>query len=224
MLGCRLNYSNQSHALFLLHEIFVNASYAFTHQSASPRIIDCGANIGFSIAFFKFFCPQAFIIAFEPEPQTFSHLAQNISQNGWHDVQLHQAAVSDHDGTLLLYSNPTDADSILASVDPAWGGGRPQTVPSIRLSSLIRQPVDFLKMDIEGAEYVVLQDLLSSGTLDQVQETIIEYHPTPNASQVRENLVAQMQMAGWQVTRRADSISSPTGLLHAIKISPSARS
>ncbi len=36
-LGYRLDYFNQSHALFLVHEIFVNAAYSFTSRIASAH-------------------------------------------------------------------------------------------------------------------------------------------------------------------------------------------
>src|SRR5262245_45483539 len=62
--GFRIDYLNQSHALFLLHEIFVNAEYEFSSANVCPRIVDCGANIGMSVLFFKALYPDAEILAF----------------------------------------------------------------------------------------------------------------------------------------------------------------
>ena len=53
MLGYRVDYFNRSHALFLVHEIFVNATYRFASRSARPSVIDCGSNIGLSVLFSK---------------------------------------------------------------------------------------------------------------------------------------------------------------------------
>jgi hypothetical protein len=49
-------------------------------------------------------------------------------------------------------------------------------VTSASLSRLIDGPVDFLKMDIEGAELRVLRDLEVHRKLHLVREMVIEYH------------------------------------------------
>ena len=103
LLGYRLDYSNQSHALFLVHEIFVNGAYVFSSPNPRPRILDCGANIGAAVLFFKAFRPDARVIAFEPDPTTFARLAQTIVTNGLQDVQAEEAAVGEADGTTTFY-------------------------------------------------------------------------------------------------------------------------
>jgi hypothetical protein len=49
-------------------------------------------------------------------------------------------------------------------------------VPARRLSSFITQRVELLKMDIEGAEDSVLQELAASGKLELIQQIHLEYH------------------------------------------------
>ena len=84
MLGYRIDNFNQSHALFLVHEIFADGTYAFTSRAVCPRIVDCGANIGLSVIFFKALHPGANIVAFEPEPVTFARLKETMDRNGLH--------------------------------------------------------------------------------------------------------------------------------------------
>jgi hypothetical protein len=49
-------------------------------------------------------------------------------------------------------------------------------VEAVRLSEFVREEVDFLKMDIEGAEAEVLEELAEADKLRLVREMVIEYH------------------------------------------------
>src|SRR5688572_8635835 len=49
-------------------EIFKRGIYRFETPSESPQIIDCGANIGLSVIYFKRLFPAARITAFEADP------------------------------------------------------------------------------------------------------------------------------------------------------------
>ena len=49
-------------------------------------------------------------------------------------------------------------------------------VPAVRLSRYVTKPVDFLKLDVEGSELPVLRDLVSSGTIAQIRQMVIEFH------------------------------------------------
>jgi hypothetical protein len=49
-------------------------------------------------------------------------------------------------------------------------------VRAVRLSTFITEEVDFLKIDIEGAEMEVLEELAASGKMNLVQQMAIEFH------------------------------------------------
>jgi FkbM family methyltransferase len=176
LLGARIDYPNQSHALFLVHEIFVQATYAFRSRSAAPLIVDCGANIGMATLFFKALFPAARVIAIEAEPNTCRWLRQTVERNGLQDVEIVPAAVLDRDGTVTLFTPGSDPGSMASSIrgESSQGGG--VEVSAIRLSTLIREPVDLLKLDVEGAEYVVIRELVASGAIRWVREVVIEFH------------------------------------------------
>src|SRR5690349_14366069 len=67
LFGRTLRYTNRFWLLHSLEEIFIDKVYLFHSAELSPRIIDCGANIGLSVIFFKRTFPSAKIIAFEPD-------------------------------------------------------------------------------------------------------------------------------------------------------------
>ncbi|HZY58181.1 MAG TPA: FkbM family methyltransferase, partial [Candidatus Binataceae bacterium] len=51
------------------------------------------------------------------------------------------------------------------------------------LSEFIQEPIDFLKLTIDGDELTVLQELETSGTLSQVRELVVEFISRPNDDQ-----------------------------------------
>jgi FkbM family methyltransferase len=212
LLGYTVAYTNQTAALLLLHEIFVNAAYAFDVTRTRPRIVDCGANIGMSIVFFKAYAPDCRILAIEPDPATFAVLRRTVDRNALPDVELLHAAVAGTDGTVTLYGD-ADAGSITSSIRRDWGGGTASTVPARRLSDLITEPIDFLKLDIEGAEYEVIDDLAENGRLPLVAETVVECHVLPDAPDARERLIARLRGAGFDA-RIVSETGTATSLVH----------
>lgn len=215
LLGYRVEYFNRSHALFLVHEIFVNAAYAFDSRNPHARVVDCGANIGMTLLFFKAFCPDAQVIAFEPDPFTFAQLVKTIEVNGLRDVQAGNAAVGDRDGIVAFFNSALDPGSLTASTDPAWGGNTRQEVRVVRLSTLLREPVDFLKLDVEGAEYEVVQDLIATGAIGWVLEAVIEYHELPAQSNGGRRLTSALEGAGFEVTIVAADPAQRNGVIRA---------
>ncbi len=161
----------------LIEEIFGRKIYSFTTENKRPLILDLGANIGMSILFFKRQWPEARVLAFEPDPKTFEVLSQNVKTHGWKDVELHNRAVSDKEGETDFYTDPTGNSSLESSL---YGNRIAQAVKSrvktSPLSRFITGPVDFLKMDIEGGEGAVLEELASSGALANIKAMAVEYH------------------------------------------------
>ena len=196
--GFHIDYPNQSHAVFLVHEVFVNGEYLFHTTATRPRIVDCGANIGISVLFFKALYPAAEIVAFEPDPVAFECLTHTIESNQLQSVAVEQAAVTEHGGTVTLYRPRSDPGSLVASIDPAWGGSEGEPVRAVRLSDYITAPVDFLKIDIEGAEPGVVRDLVNGGAIKWIRETAIEYHHREPQADALERMAEALRAAGFE--------------------------
>jgi FkbM family methyltransferase len=161
----------------LFKEIFLEASYFFKADTETPVIIDCGSNIGMSVLFFKLLYPKARIIAFEPDPLTFETLRRNVNNNHLSNVELHQVALSDKDGSLELFRNDApDISSLRMSMLRERQVGQSVIVPARRLSDYILCDVDLVKIDVEGAEEVVIGDLVSANKLRYIKRLHIEYH------------------------------------------------
>jgi FkbM family methyltransferase len=160
----------------LFDEIFIEEEYCFIADSAQPFIIDCGSNIGLSILYFKKLYPGARIIGFEPFPTAFDVLTTNIAANRLTCVSVYNLAVARQQGSQTFYYDPSDLGSLRMSLCADRLKGDPIMVKTTRLSSYITGPVDLLKMDIEGAEPEVLDELNESGALVHVKALFLEYH------------------------------------------------
>jgi len=169
----------------LKSEVFTQGVYYFESDNPRPRIIDAGAHIGLSTLYFKKIFPFSHIISLEPNPLTFSLLEKNIFENQVQDVELHQAALAAGAEKSTFFMDDTENEWFsTAGFSPgAWNGmqnSKQISVETLQLASFLDKTVDFLKMDIEGAEQEVL--LASGDQIKQVKKIIIEFHTVPHQS------------------------------------------
>jgi FkbM family methyltransferase len=172
-------YAYDYYSLATLYmEIFLDQVYHFDATHAKPKIVDCGANIGMAILYFKKLYPQSEIWAYEANPVAFELLKRNVQENNIEGVQLFNYVLSSENGVVDFYV-PDQKGSLNASLHQKIAGGERQLLPSYQLSGLlpgIGKEIDFMKIDIEGAEEDVIKDLYSSRYLTHVKHFIIEYH------------------------------------------------
>ncbi|MCH6255231.1 FkbM family methyltransferase [Puniceicoccaceae bacterium K14] len=176
-LGTELNVPSHWDALHLFHEVVLFQPYRFKSENDCPLIIDGGSNCGFSIGYFKHLYPESKLIGIEPNPSVYSILKSNADSNSWENVTLYRAALTGESGdSLSLHSqvghsmNTSVVGGFVKSSDSALCS----TVHTVSLQELVSGPVDFLKLDIEGAEAEVLDS--SSASLSLVKCGFIEYH------------------------------------------------
>jgi FkbM family methyltransferase len=173
-------------------DIFMRRIYHFATAEAAPMVIDGGGCIGMSVLYFKRCYPRAKVLCFEPDAQMFALLEQNMRANQLEDVRLVQAGLSDQDGDAAFLPDGSDGGRLVA---PGAGAA---TVRTVRLSPHIDGPVDFLKLNIEGAELPVLRELESSGKLAQVRRLVIEYHGWANDRQKLAPLLELLDRNGFR--------------------------
>ena len=181
----------------LYEDIFIHRIYHFGAQRPDPLILDCGSNIGMSVLYFKHVYPQARVIGFEPDPEICLYFRENIANNGLNDVQVVQAALAGQKGTLSFCSDGRCGSHL--GRYPL--GGRPAEwtkceVACVRLRDYLTEPVDFLKMNIEGAEWEVLAD--SEDRLRQVRELVIEYHHLPGLARTLHKILELLHRQGFE--------------------------
>jgi FkbM family methyltransferase len=161
LLGHRMRLDPQSQKGYLLG----------TYEPGCVRIVqtlvkpgwfvaDLGAHIGyFTLLLAKCVGPEGRVFAFEPSPENFAVLRENIALNGYENVHVEQKAVSNKDGTVILRPGP----GTLSSMNAICEKGRGVAVEAVALDHWFlsqRLPtLHFLKIDIEGAEDLAIEGM-----------------------------------------------------------------
>ena len=122
--------------------------------------IDVGANVGYYTLLLASLSPRGQVHAFEPVPRNFDLLSKNIQLNGFENVVLNRCAVGNRNGEMRF----TDAEDGAYSSFLDTGRRAPSgtiTVPTRTLTSYCEERglhrIDFMKVDVEGAELMVLE-------------------------------------------------------------------
>jgi FkbM family methyltransferase len=167
LFGKSVYFSNATEFVAGLKEIFLDKIYSLRLPD-HPYILDCGANIGLSVIYMKKQYPNAEIVAFEPDSENFELLKKNVEAGEYTNIDLRNEAVWTENTTVHFSSKGTTDSHISSQKTDSV------EVVAIRLKDLITRKIDFLKIDIEGAEYQVIKDI--SEKLDLVDNMFVEYH------------------------------------------------
>jgi len=148
-------------------------------QFANPgdTVLDIGANIG---AVSTHLISLGYVVeAYEPDSRCVAFLRRRFSKAGSGRLTVHHEAVSNYNGTVRLnYGNiTTESNSILedrTGADEAGG----ETVPVRSITDILDSTgyVPLIKIDIEGAEYDVLDELLRPEYVNKFGMCIVESH------------------------------------------------
>jgi len=198
-----IEFANSEEYHHLKREIWSGHCY-YTElevEDRAPVIIDAGAHSGISTLYFAKLFPTAQIIAIEPNPLTREILEKNIWNNRLEDrISVLSVALSNQVGTASLYRLPNKQWQLNANLtNKAWNGDKlteSLEVATSTLSSLITQPTDILKLDIEGSELVVLKEAREK--LYLINQLWVEFHPTPGNS--LQELTQLLEKSGFKLT------------------------
>lgn len=130
-------------------------------------VYDIGANVGyFSLLAAVLTGPQGQVAAFEPLPRNVEFLQKHISLNCLDNIKVIEAAVSDHEGRAAFELGASTAMGHIGEVGEL-------EVSLVNLDGMLSRgelmPPDTIKIDVEGAEFEVLQG---------ARDLLTQYHPT----------------------------------------------
>jgi FkbM family methyltransferase len=200
--------SEPDEAELIYNEIMINQEYFQNGLSVKDArcVIDIGANIGIFTMAVKLKAPGAAVYAFEPIPDTFQALEENVRSLGCSDVHIYNVAIGsqDHVEKAFTYyphapgnstSNTALKDEQKPVLDQLFGKemadfisqSETRMVEMRTLSSVIRDHgitgVDYLKIDVEGAEISVLEGIVETDW-PLFRQVAVETHNTELREQV----------------------------------------
>lgn len=145
-------------------------------KSAQFPIIDAGAHAGFFILYCRALNDKIKIYAFEPEGENAQILAKHLKLNHIRGVKIFQQALAGKSGKQDFYISADTHNHSLIKPDNFKAK---ISVAAVGLSDFLNnynlQRLSLLKMDIEGAEFQVLQNLKEEDWL-KLENILLEYH------------------------------------------------
>lgn len=194
------------------------------YESSSIRIedgwtvVDIGAGIGdFSISVAKEH-PSCRIYAFEPFPESFDLLRENLRLNMVSNVVAFQAAVGSESGKMFL---ATTGEAVQHTT---VRGVVPSSTATVEIQGLSLEELfqlnglkrcDFMKMDCEGCEFEVLLNA-SPRILERISHICLEYHDG-FIGFVHTDLMSYLQQNGFRTRITANPVHDYLGLLYAYR-------
>lgn len=144
-------------------------------------VCDIGANLGYyTMLAASLVGETGHVFSFEPLPFLFESLQRSISRNAFEKrVSAFNVALAERTGQAVLQYSPHGDNwgGACLVFDDVAPGHAAATVAIERLSELVNvDRLDFIKIDVEGAEFVVLGE--AAGMLERLRPTILsEVHP-----------------------------------------------
>ena len=209
---------------------------SMSHTDQPIVICDVGANVGFmSLWFSRYSGSGGQVFAFEPAPDTFKMLSNNLHANHTSNVTALPYACADQCGTLEFYIGVHHHQS---SIDAAWASGgssdfvdHPVSVKSVTLDSLFYDsgsqyiPPSLIKMDIEGGATLALRGCKRLGA-EKRPLFVIESH-TPAEDRGISDFMLEFDYQAYRINTsewvvdRADTYPNLRGVWGTLIVCPS---
>ena len=182
-------------------------NYVLRNIERTSTCIDVGANFGYFTCLMARFCTDGYVVGVEADERLFKLLRDNIAINGFMDDAraVHAAAGSGNEPMTLYRRATRSGNTSIGFMDDNFTSylgeppAEPFTVKGVRIDDIARDlknPIDLMKIDVEGAEPLVL---------DGAAQTI---SASPNLRIIMEWSPGQIQHAGFDVSTFVDAIAA----------------
>jgi FkbM family methyltransferase len=143
-------------------------------------IVDIGGGIGDFTTFAAKAHASNTVYAFEPTPQSYGLLQENLKRNRALNAHGFAQAIWSEEGTLYIDTTVGEPGQFISHTEGSSSSATASiAVPSISLAQAFQRlginRCDLLKMDCEGAEYAILFNSAPE-VLEKVQRIVMEYH------------------------------------------------
>jgi len=192
--------------------------YGFTIQ---PRwnILDIGAGIGEYTLYAATMQPDSRVIAFEPYPQSFVLMQENLRLGKVPNARAFEKAIGAASGELILDLTGGEPLQFQSSMKQTAQIEKGLSVNALSLADafamLEMDSCDLLKLDCEGAEYAILFNAPRS-VLELVKRIVMEYHDNV-VEYTHRDLTRFLSEQGFEVETFRNPVHSYLGYLRAVR-------
>jgi len=167
---------NSLYIPYIYKEIYFENVYAdIFNQNHNMVIIDVGANIGIVTQYMRDYAKKVYAI--EPASKHFKALKKNKKYNKWDNVEIFKMAIADRNGRMRLnnYNDNLTMYSITTNYHQGW-----ELVDTMAIDTFFKKNdidnVDFMKLDVEGAEDLILRSKGFRKVVSKIKAIEIEFH------------------------------------------------
>lgn len=218
----------QYEELYILSELYLAGDYSLLAPDRC-LMLDVGANVGFASIFLAAQNPTLKLMAFEPLARNFTRAQRNVARNDslrsritLFDYGLYS---SDQDVTIQCdEENPGMSSVVLDRTPIAEGALSNTTVKMKNASEVVRKIADeqrgcplWMKMDCEGSEYAILDNLIESGSIGLIDLFVLEWHGLPTGEGLREIENRFIGQGYGLYVRARNLIKQPAGIVVAFR-------
>ncbi|MFX0093624.1 MAG: FkbM family methyltransferase [Candidatus Hodarchaeota archaeon] len=188
----------------IINEIWVQNQYTPSGFEINPSdtVVDIGAHIGVFTIFAAKYAKQGRVYGFEPVPENFALLQENINLNHLQNLTALNKAVTKKKGSqeMRIYDVNTGGHSLVFQHHTY--NYKTLTIKTESLESFINENnisrIDFLKMDCEGAEYDIFYNCPDS-IFNMINKISMEYHNMDSKRYHALSLKKFLERKGFQV-------------------------
>ena len=182
--------------LNLSHEIFVQEMYLPPEGLKADeilRIVDVGANVGYSVIYWASIFRNAAVAAFEPHPEILRALRADLELNGLTErVTIFPVAAGTQDTTALL----TDTGVSSTLTRDRSSNGYEVRVRDF-FETVGKDQIDLLKMDCEGTEFDLIADSRFANL--NVTSMVLEWHATEQRPDAKREVFEMLSRGHWKI-------------------------
>lgn len=224
--GFRISYNKEgywrhSKAGLVVNEAFPNIRMNTEHIRKEAAIsfagyrprekdicIDIGAGIGTECIFTSgWIGPAGRIFAVEASPLTFKILNANILENNLQNVTCFNLAISDNDGKIRISDNPDN--HLVNNIWSAKGAEVDAVTMDHFIASLGVKDIDFLRVNIEGAEKLMIARF---NDISNVRHVAIACHDFLTRRTGDPQFTSKAQVSDFLIAHDFEIHSSATGV------------
>jgi len=155
------------------------------YEGPLEYVVDIGAHVG-SLSLLAAKKGATRVLAYEANPMTFKMLMDLIKENKFESIikAKNLAVVGNADKERTLYNREGGEDPTSCLIN-RWGDGSQEIrVKCINFKEILKEKIDYLKLDIEGVEYELFAELTKED-LSQVRFLDLEVHHTPECNEAK---------------------------------------